>query len=82
MVKFEFFDSYNVSKHFVAALANGDESALNDDEEEQLDKFLRELPQDHVIECGEEVHDNFKRCDITGQDSDCRQITVAERIED
>jgi len=74
------FYDYVLGSHLASAIVNGDYSGLSDDEAEQLDQFIADLPNHYhykakqfknfdMVNYSEDPH--FSRCEITGLQGDC-----------
>ena len=81
---------YQISKHFLCALAYDDRTGLNEKEEEQLDNFVDWVIQnakDKDYQHGHFAYDfdedtNFGRCEITGLMSDVANLTYVAYYND
>jgi hypothetical protein len=74
------FYDYVLGSQFASAIVNGDYSGLSDDEAEQLDQFIADLPSHYhhktkqfknldMVDYSQEP--NFARCEVTGLQGDC-----------
>ena len=73
--------TYTIGSHFIPTLINGDESGLEDHEIEDLERFLGSdlFSKGHwaVPDC---QYPDFDRCDITGMQGDCVQISFFKEV--
>jgi hypothetical protein len=74
------FYDYVLGAQFASAIVNNDYSGLSDDEAEQLDQFIADLPSHYhhktkqfknldMVDYSQEP--NFARCEVTGLHGDC-----------
>ena len=69
------YDSYNISRHYITTIEYGDNSALNDQDETDLDKFMGNLPAGYKCwQYGENA--DFTRDDISGLMADCIEVKL------
>lgn len=63
---------YSIAKHYITALEYGDYSGLSDDEEAQLERFLKSLPEGPSHwDWGDADDTNFKVDEVSGLRADC-----------
>ena len=75
---------FKVSKHFISALINDDESGLTDDEGTMLWEWEQNLPDHYhlkakmhkVFDVSPDTGEGFTFCEVCGLWSDCATLTV------
>lgn len=74
------FYDYVLGSQFASAIVNGDYSGLSDQEAEQLDQFIADLPSHYHYKTKKfktldladyNAEPKFSRCEITGLGGDC-----------
>tara|TARA_R110000851_G_scaffold18354_1_gene57767 strand:- start:298 stop:540 length:243 start_codon:yes stop_codon:yes gene_type:complete len=69
----------------VVAIVNGDSSGISDEEDEALDRFIEKIQDRTIREHGQSAFaaivkpDNdieFARCDVTGYQGNCYDVTA------
>lgn len=74
-MRIELHDTYKIAGHWLAALINGDETGLSDDESEQLQAWLETLPPGpHMYNVGECAE--FARDCVSGLMADCYETEL------
>ena len=71
----EYYNTYNIAGHWLAPLLNDDVTGLADGEEEQLDKWEKELPLPvtYAVKSEESV---FALDDVSGLMADCYEVDI------
>ena len=67
---------YDIAKHYLSAIVNGDYSGLDASDADLLNTFLDDTPQGCWEFPEEEQYGNFKRCDVCGLMADCVNATL------
>jgi len=68
---------FTISEHLVSAIINGDNSALNDVEEKELDNFLAQYKDyKNATWDIDSVNPYFIDCDVTGLFSNCYDVKL------
>ncbi len=71
---------YNLANCFAPAIVNGDLTGLTDTEENQLDEFLKTLPEgSYLTPSDTDLETNFERCEVTGFMADCVEFNLIQR---
>lgn len=72
-------EEYTVGVHFLSPIFNGDYTGLEDQEESQLDQWLREFPLDQGHFSCDYQERFLAHCAVTGLLSDCINICYHRR---
>lgn len=67
--------TYIIAGHFLPTLINGDNTGMDVDEDQALDRFLDAVGCSGHWDYAEEG-EGFARCEITGLWSDCYEVTA------
>ena len=73
MRRYDYF-SFTIGKHYLPALINADETGLTDTESEDLASFLSQDCFAGLVghwDCDTEDGTDIRRCEISGELSDC-----------
>ena len=69
------YDSFSICQHYITAIEYGDNTALTDQDEIDLDKFMGNLPPGYKCwQYGESAE--FTRDDISGLMADCIEVKL------
>lgn len=76
---------FTIEHSLIVAIVNGDSSGISDEEDEALDKFIEKIQEKTTREHGlnafaaivkPESDTEFARCDVTGYQGNCYDVTA------
>jgi hypothetical protein len=71
------YDTETVAIHYLPAIFNDDYTGLNDEEHEELDKWLDKQPKNATFACDDDMMNSFFGKDVvTGLMADCVELQV------
>ena len=72
----ELFDTQTICTHYLSTLINGDNSALEGDEDILVDAYLARIPACASFDYDSEEGSEFARDEISGLMADCLTVRV------
>lgn len=78
-MKIKHYSTDTVCYYYLSAIINGDSSGLEDEEVQQLDDYLKTLPENAIFDCGDDI--GFYRDAISGLMGDCVELNIFEQVE-
>jgi len=76
MANIKLYDEHLVAGHYLSYLINNDASGLDDDEIEEVNKYIKEsLPPRHILDVSER-EPSFIRCEVSGLWADCYKLEI------
>ena len=75
-MKFDYY-TYQIGGHYLSAIINGDTSGLSDDENQELDLFLNNLPVNiGHFDAMDLDNSSFSTCEVSNLYSECYEVRL------